>query len=215
MSESNQDIFDKIDEAENLDVPFYVAFEPFSFIILQELQKLRTKKERNQLYEAIFRDDRASLLYKSDNAKTVIFDNHNTHDEFWEQTKKMAFALNNNEIDVCFLPEIGDNQKNIKRADAIVKLKNKWVIADFKYFVSTNDNTLSKDLERGFSQAKLIVLQLVNADLGILRDAIEYLKRNKKRIDDIIVINEYYKTRLVPRANLLNNKYLNQLKGFL
>jgi len=215
MSESNQDIFDKIEEAENLEVPFFVAFEPFSFIILQELRKLKTRKEKNYLYESIFRDSRTTLLYKSSTAQTVIFENHNTHDEFWEETKRMAFALNDNEIDVCFLPEIGDNEKSIKRADAIVKMNNTWSIADFKYFVSTNDNTLSKDLERGFAQAKIIVLQLVNADLGIFREAIEYLKRNKKKIDDIIVINEYHRIRYISRSNLLNDKYLSQLKGFL
>jgi len=209
-------LLERIIETENgSEVRFYVTFEPFSYIIINELQKLKSNIERRHLYEAIFNDERAILLNEAENARTVMFANHNTRDENWKNTKEMAFALNDNDIDVCFLPETGKVPTGVKRADAIIKVNKLWSIADFKYCISSNDNTLSSELTNGFRQAKVIVLKLVNADLGIFREAIDYLKRNDIKIGDIILMNEYNKVLYITSKQLITDRYSYLIKGFL
>lgn len=216
--ESNQDIFDKLAEAESLsadDIIIPITFEPFSFLIVQEIKKLRSRIEVYRLYESIFADERAKCINQNSLAKTVLFPNHKTNDEFWPETKEMAFALNEYGIDVCFLPEVGDKLIGVKRADAIIKVDGKWSIADFKYFHSTNGNTLTGDLENGFIQASTIVLKLQNADTGILKDAIEYLKRNKKIIGNLLLINEYDRIVEIKKRQIESGRYKHIIKGFL
>ena len=167
------------------------------------------------MYESIFNDERALALNESSCAKTTIFSNHKTNDEYWQETKEMAFALNEYGIDVCFLPEVGDKLIGVKRADAIIKVDGKWSIADFKYFHSTNGNTLTGDLENGFIQASTIVLKLQNADTGILKDAIEYLKRNKKIIGNLLLINEYDRIVEIKKRQIESGRYNHIIKGFL
>lgn len=212
-----QEIYNKIKEAENMDIQplIPITFEPFSFIIISELQKLKSRIEKNRLFNSILNDPRAEVLNENNGYKTSIFKNHNTRDQYWPNTKSMAIALNENEIDVSFLPEDGDVPKGIKRADAIIRINNQWKIADFKYFISTNDNTLSDDLKNGFSQANVIVLKMQNANSGVLREAIEYLKRNKLRIGDIILLNEYDKVIYLKDNCLKSDKYRIMIKGFL
>lgn len=215
--ESNQDIFDKLAEAESLsadDIIISITFEPFSFLIVQELKKLKSNIERNRLYESILNDERTVLLYEGGMAKTVMFPNHKTNDEYWSETMEMAFALNEYGIDVCFLPEVGDKLKGVKRADAIIKVNGKWSIVDFKYFHSTNDNTLGVDLEKGFCQASAVVLKVQNADLGIVEMAIDCLKGKKSEIGNVFFFNKYNKLKFISRKEILNDKYLNILRGF-
>lgn len=215
MQESNQDIFDIIDEAESLEVPVFVTFEPFSFIILQELQKLRTIKEKNRLYYSILTDPRAELINETNGKITTLFPNHNTSDDYWGETKLMAKVLNENGYNVCFLPEDGDTPKSTKRADAILNYDKNWQIADFKYFHSTKENTLTKDLKNGFLQASTIVLKITNADTGVFKESIEYLKRNDLKFGNIILINEYDKVLEIKRRQFESDKYKYLLKGFL
>lgn len=218
MDDSITDIIQKLDEAEKPDVVadiIPVTFEPFSFLIVQELKKLTKRAERNRLYESILNDERASLLYQSSTAKTVLFPNHNTRDDYWKFTLEMAFALSDNGIDVCFLPEECVDAKGKKRADAILRINNQWTIADFKYFHSSNQNTLSKDLENGFLQAQTIVLKISSADAGTFREAVEYLKRNRKNIGNIILMNEYNRVLEIAKRQLESGRYNHLIKGFL
>lgn len=213
-----EDIFEKIDEAERLsavDIIIPVAFEPFSFMIVQEIKKLRSNIERNRLYYSILNDERTIMLYEGVKAKTVKFANHNTQDDYWIETLGMAVALNDLGCDVCFLPEVGDNLKGTKRADAIIRFNNHWFIADFKYFHSTNSNTLQVNLEEGFKQADTIVLKISNADAGTLKDSIDYLKRNGMKYGNIIVINEYNKILELTAKQIKTERYKYLIKGFL
>jgi len=215
--ESNIDIIEKLQEAEKLifEPLIAVTFEPFSYLIVQELQKMKTRAERNRLYESIFQDPRTEIINETNAAKTSLFPNHNTKDKYWGETKNIAFALNNYGIDICFLPELGDIPKNVKRADAIIKVNNIWTIADFKYFQSLKGNTLSTNLEEGFMQAKTIILKIENANTGALREAIDYLKRNKKQLGDIVLVNEYNRMLYISAKQINTDRYRHLLKGFL
>ncbi len=205
-------------EAESLsadDIIIPITFEPFSFLIVQELKKLKSNIERNRLYESILNDERTVLLHEGEVAKTVMFSNHKTNDEYWPETKEMAFALTDSGIDVCFLPEVGDKLKSTKRADAIIKFNGHWFIADFKYYHSTKSNTLSGNLEDGFKQADTIVLKVSNADSGIFKESVEYLRRNDIHYGNIILMNEYNKFMELTAKQIKTERYKYMIKGFL
>lgn len=95
--ETNQDIFDKLAEAENLsadEIIIPITFEPFSYLIVQEMKELRSRIEVCKLYESISPDERSECINQNSIAQTVMFPNHKTNDEFWPETKEMALALN-------------------------------------------------------------------------------------------------------------------------
>ena len=123
----------------------------------------------------------------------------------------MAFELNQAGIDVVFLSEID----GLTCADAILKIGRAYRIADFKYCVTVNPNTIAKELEHGFIQASTIVLKLVNMDAGVFRDAIDYLLRNKIPHGDIVLLNKYGKVRIVSYKDIKNHRYSLKIKGFL
>lgn len=192
----------------------YVSFDPFSPIILQKLSELKTNKEKQRLLNEVVNDSDFKLLSKSEKtgAKTVIHPLHKgTSSKRWKETKQMAINLNDNGINVAFLPEYPEKTS----ADAITIFKSKLVISDFKYSSTTNWNTLSVDLIKGFSQSETIVLKLSKMDLGQFRQVIEYMKRNNSKIGNIQLINRYGKVKDIDRKEFESGKYIKKLRGFL
>ena len=192
--------------------PTYVAFDPFSAIVVKHLNERRDLKNKLRLFDEILNDGRAEVLFETENVKTVMFPGHKgTQHETWPGIKQMAEDLNQHGESVAFLPEL----KNGTSADALVLFQEKPVVADFKYCTTTNDNTLTGDLEDGFKQAQTIVLKLENMDSGVFNDAIDYLVRNEKPIGNIKLLNEYGKMLEFTAKDLRYGAYKIKIKGFL
>ena len=209
-----KDVWDKLREATK---PFehnlYGTFEPFSPMIIEAVRMAKDRKEKNAIFESILNDERASVLYQTQTAKTTIFPNHKgKKSKYWRETQGMAKDLNESGISVSFLPEMDD----VSCADTIVKIgKKEWRLADFKYSTTTNHNTIAEELIKGVSQAETIVLKLENADLGTFREVVEQLKRKNSIPRKLIVINRYGKTKMLEQRELRSGKYKKLLKGFL
>ena len=209
-----KDVQDKLQEATKLFEHYlYCAFDPFSPMIIEAVRMAQDRKAKNAIFESILNDERASVLYQTQTAKTTIFPNHKgKRSPVWAETKKMAQDLNNSGMSVSFLPEMDD----VSCADAIVKIgKKDWRLADFKYSTSTNYNTIAEDIIKGVNQADAIALKLENADLGSFSEVVKQLKRKDSVPRTIIVINKYGKTKTIERRALLNGRYKKHLKGFL
>ncbi|MBO4328391.1 MAG: hypothetical protein J5831_03150 [Bacteroidales bacterium] len=185
---------------------------PSSVFIEKRLREFNDRKRKNAFLESIMTDPRASTLYETNGRKTTLFPKSNgPRTSTWRQTKKMAIDLNKAGIDVAFLPEVN----SLICADSLLKIRNTYRLADFKYCVTTNPNTLAKELEHGFQQASTLVLKLENMDAGVFKDAISYLERNKKPFGDILLINSRGKTLIIKYKELISNKYARKIKGFL
>ena len=191
----------------------YVAFEPFSPMIIEHLKKIKHNTDKQKLLQEIIDDNRAKLIFQheTNGAKTVIFDLHRGKGESLNNTLEIAKALNEKGKSVALLPEYD----KISSADAIVEFKNKLVIADFKYLKSKKINTLQKELYEGFEQAGTIVLKLENGNTDLFVQSIEYLKRNEKKLGDITLINKYNKVIEITEKELKKDKYKKLIKGFL
>ena len=202
----------------------YVAFEPFSPVIIEHLKKIKHNTDKQKLLQEIIDDNRAKLIFQheTNGAKTVIFDLHRGKGESLNNTLEIAKALNEKGKSVALLPEYD----KISSADAIVEFKNKLVIADFKYLKSKKINTLQKELYEGFEQIGIsksdyikemstIVLKLENGNTDLFVQAIEYLKRNNKDLGNITLINKYNKIKELERKDLIGDKYKKIVKGFL
>ena len=158
------------------------------------------------------RDPTATILNEVNGHRTILFQgNKGPKTGTWEQTKQMAFELNRHGIDVAFLPELQFDTC----ADSLIKTGNVFRVADFKYCVTTNPNTLSKDLEHGFEQANTIVLKLEKMDSGLFKIAIEYLLRNEIPYGNIFLINNYGRALEIPRKDFKTGVYRKMIKGFL
>ena len=209
-----KDVREKLREATK---PFehnlYGTFEPFSPMIIEAVRMAKDRKEKIAIFESILNDERASVLYQTQTAKTTIFPNHKgKKSKYWRETQGMAKDLNESGIWVSFLPEMDD----VSCADTIVKIgKKEWRLADFKYSTTTNHNTIAEELIKGVSQAETIVLKLENADLGTFREVVEQLKRKNSIPRKLIVINRYGKTKMLEQRELRSGKYKKLLKGFL
>lgn len=209
-----KDVRDKLQDATK---PFehnlYGTFEPFSPMIIEAVRMAKDRKTKTAIFESILNDERASVLYQTQTAKTTIFPNHKgKKSKCWRETQGMAKALNESGISVSFLPEMDD----VSCADAIVKIgKKEWRLADFKYSTTTNHNTIAEELIKGISQAETIALKLENADLGTFREVVEQLKRKNSIPRKLIVINRYGKTKILEQRELRSSKYEKLLKGFL
>ena len=123
----------------------------------------------------------------------------------------MTKALNDKGKSVAFLPEYD----TISSADAITAFKGKLRIADFKYSTKNNYNTIAEELIKGFSQANLIVLKMVQGDLGTLKKVVSQINRKNLKMVDLILINKYNKVAEITEKEFLNNKFTKILKGFL
>ena len=157
-------------------------------------------------------DPNAIVLNEINGHKTILLPgNKGPKTITWEQTKQMAFELNRQGYDIVFLPELTSETS----ADSLIKIGNNYRIADFKYCITTNINTLAKDLKHGFKQANNIVLKLENVDSGIFKEAIDYLLRNDISYGNIILINAYGKVLELQRKELKTGIFKKTIKGFL
>lgn len=180
-------------------------------MLIEYVRKIKGVKKQNRIFEEIINDKRCVLLNDCNGIRTTAYKEHRGWKaSTWAKTMQMANNLNDFKIPVCFLPE----SNTISSADAIIRYNKRWRICDFKYCISTNSNTISGELIKGFKQADTIVLKLENANLGVLRDAIEQVKR-KKYYGDLLVINKRGKTQYISVKEIQSGKYLTKLRGFL
>lgn len=154
----------------------------------------------------------ATVLNEINGHKTILFPkNKGPKTITWEQTKQMAFELNRQGYDIAFLPELTSETS----ADCLIKIGSAYRIADFKYCITTNSNTLAKDLKHGFSQANTIVLKIKKMDSGLFKDAVDYLLRNNIPYGDIILINNYSRILELHKKEFRTGIYKKTIKGFL
>jgi len=209
----NKEIAQKIAESQKpIEKELFIAFEPFSAIIIDKLSKLKDYKQKQKLLQEIVVDERFKKidLGLTDGGKTAIAKGSKLNSNR-ENTLQLAKELNKRNVDVTFLPESDE----VKSADAIVKYKGKLYVSEFKFSSTTKENTLYGDLKEGFGKAPTIVLKLNNMDLGTFSDTIEQLKRKYDYIGDILLVNDMGIEKMMPRKYLLDNRYRLKLKGFL
>lgn len=181
-------------------------------IIEKRLSEIKDRKGKNAFLKSIITDTSAVVLNETMGNKTILFSgNKGPKTNTWEQTKQMAFELNNNGIDVAFLPELLSEIC----ADSLIRIGNIFLIADFKYCVTSKSNTLAKDLEHGFDQAKTIVLKLENMDFGLFKSSVDYLLRNEIPYGNIILINNYGKVLELSKRDIKTGIYKKKAQGFL
>ena len=210
---NDKDILQKLLEvSQSFQKSTYVAFEPFSPMIIERLKKIKHNADKQKLLQEIIDDNRAKLVFQNETngAKTVIFDLHRGKGESLNNTLAMAKALNEKGKSVALLPEYD----KISSADAIVEFKEKLTIADFKYLKSKKINTLQKELYEGFEQTGTIVLKLENGNTDLFVQSIEYLKRNERKIGDLILINKYDNILELSYKDINLGKYRKLVKGF-
>lgn len=212
-AEITKDIDEKLNKATKPhEKNAFVSFEPFSTAIMEAVNSAKNRKQKNAIFDSIINDERATILNETNGYSTKLFPNNKgTNKPTWEDTKNMAYDMNKIGINVTFLPEL----KNGTSADALIQIGKTYRLVDFKYAITTNDNTLSKDLEKGFTQANTLVLKLVNMDSGQFRETIEYLKRNNIKYGNILLHNEYGKIIELSEKEIRSGFYKKKLKGFL
>lgn len=215
IEEANEfsDVLEKLAKVQQpLEKRIYVAFEPFSPVIIEALRKVRDRSRKAKLFDDILNDSRAEVINKAKNAKTSLYPtNRGKKTSSWTNTRQMAKDLNEHGSSVSFLPEYLETSS----ADAIVQFKGKWKVADFKFSTSTNHNTIAEDLSHGFEQADTVVLKMMRGDAGTFKRVIEQLQRKKCPIGNICLINKYGKVIELTKADLTKDKYLKKIKGKL
>jgi hypothetical protein len=193
------------------DNALFISFIPFSNVIIEKLSGISENDKKQRLFKEIIADNSFEILYKENNGKTLIHPMHKGgKSRQWSETLQMDKDLNKVGIDVIFLPE----HVNISNADVITVFYGRYVFADFKYSASTNAHTIYKNLVKGFNQANTIVLKLERGDVGTLRKAIEELKRKKGKIGNFIFINKYGLLIEIDYKKILDNTYINKIRGF-
>lgn len=192
--------------------PLFVAFEPFSPIIINQLGKLRTSKEKQRLLKEVTTDESFGLLDLGLQQGGVTR-KHRLHKtgKGWADTKGMARDINRRGVDVCFLPEYDE----ITSADAITSINGKLCIVDFKFSTTTSVGTLKKDLQKGFEQAGNIVLKFTKGSRRVFEETIDEMVRKERLLGDIKLINRQGKVKDLSAKKLLSGKYKKELKGFL
>lgn len=193
----------------------FVSFEPFSTAIIEAVRKAGDKKAKKAIYESVMTDERSELLNDVNGHQTRLFAGHKGKNKpTWNATKDMAFRLNELGIDVTFLPE-HEGSKGLKSADALIRIGEKYFLADFKFAVTHKWNTLQSDLADGFTQAGTVILKLTEMDRGQFQETIDYMVRNNLNIGDLIMLNEYNKSKFVSKQDILSGRYQKKIKGFL
>ena len=188
------------------------SFIPYSSLIIKELEAAKDRKAKNALLESVMDDNRVELLHEGNGHKTTLFKgSKGPKTSTWEQTKQMAFELNEASIDVAFLPE----HESMSSTDSLLRIGNIFRLADFKYCVTVKPNTLAKQLEHGFTQANTIVLKLTLMDMGQFVEAIDYLVRNEIACGNIILMNKYGKSVELPKNEIKTGMFRKKVKGFL
>ncbi|MCC8118591.1 MAG: hypothetical protein LIP09_07585 [Bacteroidales bacterium] len=187
----------------------FCSFEPFSPIIAQMYQNLKTAREKERLFESVF--NHSSMVADTKEPNVVIHSKHKTNGN-WEQAKDMArHIVKNQKNKVAFLPE----SDSVTNADAIVLVDGKWRIADFKYCISTKANTIQIDLSKAFEQGDMAVIQLAKADSSKLIEAINYIKRNDLPLGEILVLNKMGDYIHITKRDLRYNRHNKKIRGFL
>ena len=75
--------------------------------IEKRLSEIRDRKGKNAFLESIMSNPNAKVLNETNGHKTTLFpENKGANSSSWKKTKQMAFELNENCIDVAFLPEL-------------------------------------------------------------------------------------------------------------
>jgi hypothetical protein len=191
----------------------FVAFEPFSPVIINEVRKIKYEKDQQKLFQEVFNDPRFVALTDLGAKGSGLTKVHPLHKKGtnWLQTSGMAKDINNAGIDVAFLPEYDA----VSSADAITKIKGKWMVVDFKYLVSNNYNTIGEELTKGFMQGGNVVVKLENADLGAFKKGIDQVRRNGVRLGNVKLINRLGKTIDIRKERLNSGRYINDIRGFL
>lgn len=185
---------------------------PTSIYIEQRLREINNRKQKNTFLESIMTDSRATTLFETNGKKTIAFPgSKGPRTSTWGQTKKMAFELNKTGIDVTFLTETD----GLICADSLLKIRNTYRLADFKYCVTKNSNTLAKELEHGFMQASLVVLKLRNMDAGVFKDAIGYILRNEIPYGNLILMNKYGKLVELEKRDIKTGIFRKKIRGLL
>lgn len=188
------------------------SFIPYSSLIIKKLETFKDRKAKNVFLESVMDDNRAELLNEVNGNKTTLFvGSKGPKTSTWEQTKQMAFELNEAGIDVAFLPE----HESLSSTDSLLRIGKIFKMADFKYCVTVKPNTLAKQLEHGFTQANTIVLKLTQMDTGQFVEAIDYLVRNEIHYGNLIVLNKYGKSLTINYKYIKNKGYVRKTKGFL
>lgn len=192
----------------------YVAFEPFSPIVREEFAKLKDKRLKDKLFNEILDDKDFKLigLNEKTKRKTILHPLSREPDsKNWIKTQAMARALNEADKDVIFLPEYKDKPS----ADALLKFKNKYTIADFKYFRTLKSGTIATELINTFDKIETVVIKFKQIDLGIIVEAIDEVKRKNKSLGNIVFINKYNKVYEIDKKELISDKYIYKLRGKL
>ena len=183
-----------------------------SAYIEQCLNKIKDRKSKNAFLESIMNDPSAIVLHEENGHKTVLFsENKGPKTSTWKQTRQMAFDLNKAGYDVAFIPETDEGLC----ADSLIRNGKVYKLVDFKYCVTTNYGTVSKELIHGFKQAGTVVLQLEHMDAGLFRNAIDYLLRNEIPYGNIILMNKYGKTVELLKKDIKTGVYKKAIKGLL
>ena len=210
---NDKDILQKLLEvSQSFQKSTYVAFEPFSPMIVEHLKRAGSNAKKQALLQEIIDDNRAKLIFQheTNGAKTVIFDLHKGKGESLNNTLAMAKALNEKGKSVALLPEC----ENISSADAIVHFKNKLVIADFKHSTTKKIGTLKADIEKGFLQSDNVILQLENGNTDLFVQSIEELKRKGKGLGNMILLNKHNDILEISEKEFKLGKYRKLVKGF-
>ncbi len=188
----------------------FVSFEPFSPMIINKLSKIANNRQKQRLLEEIFEDGTFIEEHTVNGVSTKLHPGHKMNGK-WVETLAMSHNLNKHGIPVAFLPE----EESVTCADAIIKVRGKWKISDFKYTVSVKWNTIQDDIEKAYKQAQMAVIKFQNADLGQLKEALEYLRRKGIKFGDMIVINRYGDVLELTNRDLRSGKYYKKMRGFL
>jgi len=190
----------------------YVAFDPFSPVIIERLKKIKHNADKQKLLQEIIDDERAKLVFQheTNGSKTVLFDLHRGKGESLNNTLAMAKALNEKGKSVALLPEYD----KISSADAITLFKKKYRIADFKHSAKDNHNTIAEELIKGYKQADLIVLKMEKGNLNTFKKLVEQVYRNSDGMKDLILINKYNKVIEISKKDFLQKKHLRMLNRY-
>ncbi len=193
----------------------FASFDPISPAIISAVQKVQGTKQKNAIYESVMNDSRTTVLNEFNGHRTVLYPGHRgTVHKSWVPTQQMAFTLNENGMDVAFLPERAGEK--VKYADSLIKVNEKrYILADFKHCTTMKSNTLGEDLIDGFAQAKNIVLKVPNMDAGRLCEALDQVKRKIDNYGNIILINKNGKFLEITRRDIKTGRYRFKVKGFL
>ena len=185
---------------------------PNSKYIEQQLSEIKNRKGKNAFLESIMSYPTATVLHEANGHRTTLFHgNKGPKTGTWEQTKQMAFELNEAGFDVAFIPEI----ENETCADILIHNEKSFRLADFKYCVTKRSSTLASELEHGFKQAETVIIKLEHIDSGQFNEAIDYLIRNKIPYGNILLINKYGKVRVITYKDIKSKGYIRKTKGFL